>query len=87
MERQLDVYYDDIEFADDPAKRVAAKRLAEQVFNTSTYPNRLRGKAAFVLYQSFLQEQNRTVAKEWLDRAVQLDPANQSYRNQLNIFN
>jgi hypothetical protein len=87
LERQLNVYYDDFEFVDDPGKRVAAKQLAEQVFGTNSLAAKLRGKAAFVLYSAFLKENSNTVAKEWLDKAIQLDPSNTSYRTQLRVFN
>lgn len=85
LERQLDVYYNEIGFEDDPAKRVAAKQLGERIFGIRTLPDKLRAKAAFVLYQAYLSE-NRAVAKDWLDKAVQLDPKDE-YRNQLRIFN
>jgi len=82
LERELGVYYDDPEFVDQSDKRLAAKRIAEQVYGTATAPRKLQGKAAFVMYQALLQEQDLTAAKYWLEQAMKLDPSSTEYRNQ-----
>jgi serine/threonine protein kinase len=82
LERELNQYYDDPEFVDRSDARVAGKRVAERVYNTSTAPPELRARAAFVTYQALLQEQDLTGAKYWLEQAMKLDPSRAEYRNQ-----
>lgn len=73
LRREVETYYDDVEFVESEGKRVAAKRLGEQVFGMSEVPAPTRGKAAFLVAQVYLKEGNRTGAREWLDKAIQLD--------------
>ncbi|MDH4132162.1 MAG: protein kinase [Gemmatimonadota bacterium] len=82
LERELDVYYDDPEFVDQTDKRLAAKRIAEQVYRAANAPPTLQGKAAFVMYQALLKEQDLTAARYWLEQAMRLDPSSTEYRNQ-----
>jgi len=82
LERELNQYYDDPEFVDQAGTRLAGKRIAEQVYNTSTAPPELRARAAFVTYQALLKEQDLTGAKYWLEQAMKLDPSRAEYRNQ-----
>jgi serine/threonine-protein kinase len=82
LERDLDAYYNDPEFVDQSARRVEAKRVAEQVYNAPNASAKLRGKGAFVMYQALLQEQDLTAAKYWLEQAMKLDPSSTEYRNQ-----
>ncbi len=80
--RDLKPYYDELEWLDDDATRLAGYTLATRVYQTSGADNELKGHAAFVLYQVKLQEKSMTDARRWLDKAIELEPNNVSYVNQ-----
>jgi serine/threonine-protein kinase len=80
LERRLNVYYDDIDFVDDAAKRLAAKQLGEQIFGNSTVPPMLRARAAFVVGQVYIKEQDMSAARQWMDDAIKLDPSQGTWK-------
>jgi serine/threonine-protein kinase len=86
LERELNVYWDDPEFVDDDAKRVAGKRLGERVFGVQSAPAILRARAAAVVASAYMKEQNRDQARTWIQQAHDLDPANPTYKNILDQF-
>jgi hypothetical protein len=78
LQRQVDVFIDDIEFTDDPAKRRAASRLGRDVWDMNELPATLRAEAAFIVGQVLIKEaqadeSKRSEARLWVQRAVDLD--------------
>jgi eukaryotic-like serine/threonine-protein kinase len=80
LERQLNVYFDDIDFVDNDAKRLAGRQLGEQIFHNAAAPGVLRARAAFVVSQALLKEGDRAGARQWLDDAIGLDPSQATWR-------
>jgi serine/threonine-protein kinase len=80
LDRQLTVFYDDIDFVDDDGKRGEAMRLGKQIFGTSAAPATLRARAAFVVAQAYIKEQNISAARQWMDEALKLDSSHASWK-------
>ncbi|HMV32597.1 MAG TPA: hypothetical protein PKA50_10800, partial [Gemmatimonadales bacterium] len=80
LERQVLGFFDDIGFEDDPAKRLEARRVGQQVFATTSIARPVRAKAAWLVMQGYLKEGNADKAREWLDNAIELDPSQQSWK-------
>ncbi len=83
---RLKPFYDDPDWVESPTQLAEGKRVARQAYDLATMPKRTRAQAAFVLYQGYLKEQDRTQAKRWLDEAIALDPGNSEYEGQLRVF-
>jgi serine/threonine-protein kinase len=80
LDRRLTVFYDDIDFVDDDGKRGEAMRLGKQIFGTATAPATLRARAAFVVAQAYIKEQNVSEARQWMDEALKLDSSHASWK-------
>ena len=80
LERQVLGFFDDIGFEDDPAKRIEARRVGQQVFASTGIARPVRAKAAWLVMQGYLKEGNADKAREWLDNAIELDPSQQSWK-------
>jgi hypothetical protein len=80
LDRQLTVFYDDIDFVDDDGKRNEAMRLGKQIFGTATAPATLRARAAFVVAQAYIKEQKVSEARQWMDEALRLDSSHASWK-------
>ncbi len=80
LERQVMGYFDDIGFEDDPAKRLEARRVGQQVFGLTSMARPVRAKGAWLVMQGYLKEGDANHAREWLDRAIELDPSQQSWK-------
>jgi serine/threonine-protein kinase len=73
MASQVHDFADDLEFVDDDAKRSQGKQLGEKAWATAGLPDKARAEAAFVVSQALLKEQDADGAKQWLQRAYDLD--------------
>ncbi|HXI21189.1 MAG TPA: tetratricopeptide repeat protein, partial [Gemmatimonadales bacterium] len=86
LDRQLTQCCDDPDFVDTESKRLAGKRLGEQIFADQNVPDQLRARAASVVAQVYMKTQDREQARQWMQKAVALDPANKTYKTILDQF-
>jgi eukaryotic-like serine/threonine-protein kinase len=86
LDRQLTECCDDPDFVDTESKRLAGKRLGEQIFANQNAPDLVRARAAFAVAQVYMKTQEREQAHEWMQKAAALDPANKTYQNILAQF-
>jgi hypothetical protein len=73
MASQVHDFADDLEFADNDARRSQGKQLGQKAYATEELPAKARAEAAFVVSQALMKEEDRDGAKLWLQRAYDLD--------------
>ena len=77
---QLDTAFADIV---ENGKYIAGRTRALAVYNRGDQPAGTRADAAFLVYQSYMEQNQRTDARTWLERAIDLNPR-QDWQTQLN---
>ena len=73
MASQVHEFADDLEFADNDARRSQGKQLGQKAYATEGLPDKSRAEAAFVVSQALIKEEDRDGARLWLQRAYDLD--------------
>ena len=74
MVRQVQKFYDDIDFVDDSGKRSNGKSLGMLVWKMQNMPDSTRAQGAFLVSQALSKEQDIPGARNWMQRAVSLNP-------------
>ena len=81
IERQVAEFESDPEFVDNPQRRLAGERIGRSAWANENLPARVRADGAFLVYSSLEKDASnrsdeavRRQAKDWLQRAVDLNP-------------
>ena len=77
---QVRAFSADIDFVDSPAKRDQAKELGQRVWQLGQAPSGLRADAAFIVGYSLIAEGDREGARLWIQRAVDLNPSDTTWK-------
>jgi eukaryotic-like serine/threonine-protein kinase len=73
MASEVHDFAEDIEFADNDARRLEGKQLGQKAYATEGLPTKARAEAAFVVSQALMKEEDKAGARLWMQRAYDLD--------------
>jgi serine/threonine-protein kinase len=79
--RKVTVPLPEPEALDDPGRRAAAMRQAEEVYGRADVDDSTRAAAAAYLASAYVQARQLALARDWTDKAIALMPDREGYQN------